>query len=146
MPHAQYPMTGREMLLDLVVGLNLAQVQVMQAAGEPLPPFLRLPALLDTGTDVTAVTPQSLAPLGLTPSGTVQTITAGGKVIVNYYEVSLTVLRPGPTFNPLLTRGMWTITEFLNSTPTLDVLIGMDLLGECLLILDGPNKQFTLGE
>jgi hypothetical protein len=144
MPHAQYPMPGKEMLVEVVVGLNTAQVQAMQAAGQPIPPFVRLHALIDTGTDVTAVTPAALAPLGLTPSGTVQTITAAGMVVVNYYEVSLTILRPGPAFAPGLARGMWTITEFLHSAPGLDVLVGMDVVSECLLIVDGPNQYFTL--
>jgi hypothetical protein len=144
MPHAQFPMPGKELLVEVVVGLNTAQVQVMQAAGQPIPPFIRINALIDTGTDVTAVTPAALAPLSLTPSGAVQTITAGGKVVVNYYEVSLTILRAGSTFAPAWAHGMWTITEFLHSAPGLDVLVGMDLVSEGLLIVDGPNQHFTL--
>jgi hypothetical protein len=28
--------------------------------------------------------------------------------------------------------------------PNVDVLIGMDVLADCLLVLDGPGKQFIL--
>ena len=42
MPHAQFPMPGKELLVEVVVGLNTVQVQVMQAAGQPIPPFIRL--------------------------------------------------------------------------------------------------------
>jgi len=140
MPHAQFPMTGGEMLLEVVIGLNEAQIQAMQAAGLAVPPFVRLNAMLDTGTTVTAVTSPALAPLGLTPSGTAQTITAGGNVVVNYYEVSLTNLLPGAAFAPLMARGMWTVTQLLRSASGLDAILGMDVIREGLLIVDGPNQ------
>ena len=39
----------------------------------------------------------------------------------------------------------WVVTEFLHAPPNIDVLVGLDLMQEWLLILDGPGQRFTLG-
>ena len=36
--------------------------------------------------------------------------------------------------------------EMPQPIPDIEVLIGMDVLNDCLLIFDGPKKEFTLAE
>jgi hypothetical protein len=45
----------------------------------------------------------------------------------------------------MLVRSEWTVTEFLHAPPQIDVLIGLDVLNQCLVVIDGPGGRFTLG-
>ena len=36
------------------------------------------------------------------------------------------------------------VSELANPLPNVDVLIGMDILSECVTLIDGPARQFTL--
>ncbi len=44
----------------------------------------------------------------------------------------------------MLTRGDLTVMELANPIPDVEVLIGLDILLDCRLLLDGPGRQFTL--
>jgi hypothetical protein len=44
----------------------------------------------------------------------------------------------------MLVREQLKVMELLHSPPNFEAMIGMDVLAECLLILDGPGRQFTI--
>jgi hypothetical protein len=144
MPHFTYPITAEGCTLDVLLGLPSADVQALVAAGQPVPPPLSARALLDNAADVTAVAGRLLQQLGVPPGKQVQTHTAGGKPTVYTYELSLSVPNPSGARTPMLTYADLTVAEFRHAPPKADVLIGLDILGQCLLIRNGPGGRFTL--
>jgi hypothetical protein len=144
MPHLTFSIKGIEYTLDVLIGVDGKTMAGLQAAGQPIPAPVRARGQIDTGTDVTAVAPQVLQQLGLVPVGSASTQTAGGPVSVNVFEVSLTVSGPGGAAGPMLVRPNLLVTELATPLPNIDVLIGLDILSECLVVLDGPGRQFTL--
>jgi hypothetical protein len=73
------------------------------------------------------------------------TQTAGGQVHVNLYRVSLSVLGPTGARSPMLVQPDLVVSELVVQLPNVDVLIGRDVLDECLFIHNGPAQQFILG-
>lgn len=146
MPHFTFPTSPEGHVLDVAIWLTATDQQALQAAGWPLPPPpLRARALLDTGSDMTAVATHHLQQLGVGPLISAHSQTAGGTVGVDLYRVRLTILHPMIGAVPLIVCPEWLVMEFLHPPPSLDVLLGRDFADLCLLVLDGPRGYFTLG-
>ena len=145
MPHFTFPASPDGYTLEVLIGLRAQAMQALQAAGQPIPPPLRVRAILDTASDTTAVAGRVLQHFGIPFSTTVQTHTAAGPIQVNVFTISLSVSDPIGVSRAMLVQPEWVVTEFLYPTPQIEVLIGLDLANECLLILDGPGQRFTLG-
>ena len=129
------------LVVDVLVGLDGDSLADLLAAGQPLPPPLQARAIVDTGCDVTAISAVVVQVLGLKVAKSATTQTAGGSVRVDAFEVSLTLPIAGGS---LLVHNQLIVTELAVVIPNIDVLIGLDVLKEGLLVLDGPGKQFTL--
>jgi len=57
--------------------------------------------------------------------------------------VSLSIV--GPTgMGPSLVQPSLEVVELTTPIPNIDVLLGMDVLLQCRLLIDGPARQFTL--
>jgi hypothetical protein len=143
MPHFTVPLSPDGYALDVMVGLRASDMAALQAAGQPIPPPLRARALLDTGTDMTAVAASLLRQLGIGSHADARTHTVGGLVKVDLYWVSLSVLSPSGGITTAQARPEWLVTDFQHAPPNVDVLLGLDVARESLLILDGPGKLFT---
>jgi hypothetical protein len=63
---------------------------------------------------------------------------------VNIYKVSLGITDPTQPVRTWLTQPDLEVTELTTALPDTDVLIGLDVLLDCKLLLDGPARQFTL--
>jgi hypothetical protein len=97
---------------------------------------------MDTATDVTAVAPRLLQGLGLPLYGSAQTHTAGGAVQSGVYEISLSILSPtGP--GAMFTAPQLLATELIHAAPGIEVLVGLDVLLQGILHVDGPAGFFT---
>jgi hypothetical protein len=142
MPRLTFPFGPDGLLVPALLGLTAADLTAAQAAGTSTPGFLHVRAMIDTGTTVTAVAPRVLSLLNLPPGPAVQTTTAAGPVQVRVYWVSFTVyeLTSGGT----LTRDDWVVTNLLHDLDDVDVLFGLDLLREIVLIVTGPGQTFSL--
>jgi hypothetical protein len=145
MPHIKFALSADGMALQAMIGLNGPDTIALVQAGQPVPRPVQVRALIDPGSDRTAAAPQVFQQLGLVPfiSGTCHR--TAGSVNVNLYRVSLTISDPGPKTGPTLALSDLLVSEFAAPLPNIDTLIGMDLLHECLLVLDGPGQQFLLG-
>jgi hypothetical protein len=119
-------------------------MQALHASGQSLPMPLKCRGLIDTGTDVTCIVPHIVTTLGLIPSNPITTQTAAGPVWVRFYEVSLTLYDQAAAPGSDLFRPVWTVTCLPQDLPSVDVLIGMDLLAQVILNVDGPGRRFTL--
>jgi hypothetical protein len=144
MPHLTFVTAIDGPAIDVLIGLSAPKMRSLQNAGQPIPPPSQVRALLDTGTDVSAVSASCLASFGAIPENRVQTQTAGGVVMVDLYKVSLSIGAPGGKKGPMLVRSELEVTQLAHPLPGFDALIGLDVLADCLLIFDGPGRHFTL--
>jgi hypothetical protein len=143
MPQLTFAIPAGELTLTVVVGHNRKALLQLLAAGQPPPAPLWTTALVDTGSNVTCVTSAVLAKLGLTSTGQGSSHTATGPVAVNLFEVSLSIPPASNVPGPMLTLRDLIVMEMPGPIPGIDVLIGMDVLLECKLLLDGPARQFS---
>ena len=70
--------------------------------------------------------------------------TASGSVLVDRYEISLSIFGPAGIAGPALVRPLWNVTSFSRTLPGIEALIGMDLIRQIVLIIDGPTGTFAL--
>src|SRR5262249_17539676 len=99
---------------------------------------------VDTGCNVTAVAPSILRQLGISIVLPAVTQTAGGAMSVNLFEISLTMSGTTGAAGPMFVRPTLLVMELMNPLPDVEVLVGMDVLAECITLIDGPARQFTL--
>jgi hypothetical protein len=144
MPRLTFPIATDGLLVPVLVGLETAILQDLLARGVPLPRPAPGVGLSDTGTTITAVVPRTLAAIGAVSFGQATTTTAAGQVAVQLYRVSLTrydpIRPPADTFG----RGTVFVTDLAHDLPGVAVLIGLDLIRELVLTVDGPAGQFAL--
>jgi hypothetical protein len=144
MPHVTFPTSTDGLIIDALVGLPGAVMTAIQQSGKPIPPPVLIRALVDTGADATSLSGGCAMRVGLKTAGRQSMQTAGGSVIVNQYDISFSISAPHQAGGILSVRPDLRVTEWLYPGPGLDALVGMDVLSEGLLILDGPGRQFTL--
>lgn len=139
-----FPIGKEGLALDVQIGLPATRLQAKLAFGQPFLPVTTVRGLIDTGADATSVTSNVLNRLGLVSSGQVQMTTASGKVVVDRYEISLSIFGPAGIVGPALVRPLWHVTGFSQPLPGFETLIGMDLIRQIVLKIDGPSGMFTL--
>src|SRR5439155_14956447 len=91
MPQLTFPITGAGLAVPVWVGLDGKTTAALHGAGQPIPPPVQARGLLDTCSDVTALASWVLRQLGVPPTTTATTHTAGGVVAVQLFEVSLSI-------------------------------------------------------
>jgi hypothetical protein len=133
------------MVLPVLIGLNGQATADQLALGQkPTPPVLAT-ALIDSASDVTCIATRIVQHLGLPLLLGTTTHSIAGSVQVNLYEVSLSVLRPGPG-RALFTSDQLVVMELPQPPDAAEVLIGLDVLRQMLTMLDGPGGTFTLAD
>jgi hypothetical protein len=144
MAQLTFPIPSGELKLTVIVGHNRKALAAVLAAGQPPPSPIWTTGVVDTGTNVTSVTPLVLQQLGLFSTGQATSHTVSGQTAANLFEVSLSIPPPGNVAGPMLTRRDLTVMEMPSPIPGVEVLIGLDILLDCKLLLDGPAREFTL--
>jgi hypothetical protein len=131
---------------QVLIGLNGNETALLLAAGQPIPAPVSARALVDSGTNVTCVASRILQQLGLAPAQQHQTQTVAGSLFVNLFDVSFNVQNPNATQGPVLVLPQLRVMEMIQQIPDVEVLIGLDVLQQCLLVLDGPHGHFALAD
>ncbi len=131
--------------LGVMIGAEGAQIAALQRAHAPIPRPLQVRGLIDSAADLTAVAPRVLHQLGVIPAARVSTLTAAGSIHVNLFKVSLTISGPKGAAGPMLVRSTLLVSELATALPSIEALIGLDILTECLFGIDGPGEHFLLG-
>jgi hypothetical protein len=145
MPHLTFPTQPDGLVLEAMVGLDGRTISALHQAGRTIAAPIRVRALIDTGTDVSVVVRRVLQALGLSPFRSTTTQTAGGPAVVDLYRVSVGIAGPHGAQGPMLLQPDRIVTDLPAVLPGgIEALIGMDVLAECLLVIDGPGKYFTL--
>jgi hypothetical protein len=75
---------------------------------------------------------------------TTSTHTAAGRIWVNLYEVGLAINDPSLSASSWLAEPYLLVMELSTVLPDADVIVGLDVLLNLNLHLDGPGRKFTL--
>ncbi len=137
------PIAPDGLCVDVRINLDGAAIRSLLAAGQPMPTSFQGRGLLDTGTDMTAISAPILHGLGVPIFGQAQTQGLTGPVAVRVFKVSLCILNLNQPQSPWLVLTDLLVTELPSALPV-DVLIGLDVILGCRLIVDGPGRHFTL--
>jgi hypothetical protein len=143
MPHARYPLTADGLVVPVVVGPSGRDVAARAAAGQPPIRPVQVQALIDSASDLTCLDPQIIRRLGLTQSTTRSTQSFSGSASVGIYEASLSIRHPAGGFVLVLSQLL--VMDMPQQLP-FDALLGLDVLRQLHLLLDGPAGDFTLGD
>jgi hypothetical protein len=70
--------------------------------------------------------------------------TASGVVMVDRYEISISIFGLLGIAGPSLVRPTWNVTSFSQPLAGIEALIGLDLIRQIILKVNGPGGTFTL--
>jgi hypothetical protein len=139
-----FPVTPAGLAVPVLVGWSGSKIATAVAASQPVASPVPARGLLDTGSDVSVVASWILQRLALSKIVSSSSTTTGGRLSVDLFDVCLEISDPARPAGPWLTSSDLRVIEMTTVLPDTDVLIGLDVLLECGLHLDGPAKQFTL--
>jgi hypothetical protein len=142
MPTLTFPIQADGLIVEVIITPSSIQIRQWQAQGVPIPRPLKVQGVMDTGADLTAVAPRVLQALGLPLSQTAHTSTAGGQVQVGVYEISLSIL-PATGSAPMFTDPHLLATELMNAAPGIEALVGLNIILQGVLHVDGPGGTFS---
>jgi hypothetical protein len=135
-------------LVDAFIGISLARVEAIKEAGQEAPKWVRIRALIDTGASITCVDPFILKDtLKLTPTGNTSIVsptTGNQPVNVDQYDVGLFIPPAGEKETWLTIGNLPVVCSELLITAGFHVLIGRDVLAQCLFSYNGSSGSFTL--
>lgn len=144
MPHLTIPVVEEGPLFDVVVGVSRAKEQALRDAGMAAPPAHIVRALIDTGASCSTIDPAIVRHLGLQPTGrtTIITPTTGRQgQEARVYDVSIRLVHVGRSY---VLENSVPVVESSQSHNGFLVLLGRDILRDCLLIYDGPAKSVCI--
>src|SRR5262245_6433378 len=143
MPRLTFPITQDGLSVDVRVNLDTASMAFLHGAGQPVPLSVPGKGLIDTGTDITVVSPLIIQQLGIPVHDYRKTTGIGGQVYVRLFQVTLFILNESQPQLPWFTVSDLLVMEMPSALPV-DVLIGMDVIRISQLLVDGPGQQFVL--
>jgi hypothetical protein len=132
--------------VDVLIAVRPSRAGQLRRAGRPVPSPVEAVAMLDTGASFTLVDTPLLTALGLTTAVNSQQIVVGSgpSFSCDEFNVSFTIVHPksGPRQNLVLPNVP--VLSAAISNLGVGVVIGCDILRNCLLSYDGPGGRFVL--
>ena len=115
------------------------------ASSQQTPAVTAFPMLLDTGADITCISPQIMQQIGLRSIGKRSASTPSGPTSLNTYLADIAIPFGDVTKGAVTTYAIDNVTvmEFLGASPHYQGLIGMDVLGRGLFSVAGYDSRFT---
>lgn len=137
-------------VLPVEVMIPRALEEVLRRNGEPVPAPVRGLALIDTGASNSGVEEAVFQVLRLSPVGKVPIHTPSGPAARYVYPVRIVLGRPPNLL--VIEFGKVVGVQLASSLPPISapmglpliVLLGRDLLANCLFIYNGPQSSFSL--
>jgi hypothetical protein len=144
MPHFTLDIERSGAMLDVGIGISESRRERMMLAGLPVPRLRMVRALIDTGASGTVVDASIPPLLGIEPTSTIR--------------IHTSTTRGSPVEHPVFDLSIWLIHQQSQQvwdrslpiaaadlrTQGLGLLLGRDVLAECLMIYDGPGRRFSL--
>jgi predicted aspartyl protease len=130
-------------LIDCFVSVSHPRQAALKKAGVATPPPVPVRALIDTGASCTCVDPRVIKLLNLSPTGIAQVhtpSTQGSAVAHGMYDAGIIIQASSGN----LSIGTLPVVEARLTMQGFDVLMGRDVLANCVLIYDGFAGTFTL--
>ena len=149
MPHFTLPISSDGPIVAALVAVSEARRGALSAAGQPVPPPVRIRALVDTGASCTCIDEGAIAALGIPPTGRVHVLsptTGATPADKDQFDVALLIPPAEPSQTGLIFPTIAVITTSFAPQP-IQALIGRDILRRCLLTYNGgfgPTGFFTL--
>jgi hypothetical protein len=148
MPHFTLPLSPQGPIVDVGVMVSAARLQVLQDANDAIPQPSIVRALIDTGAGISGVDPSVLQALSLTPTGEaeIHTPSTGGvPVKTPTYDVRIAILAGRSGDQHFLSETIQvTATNLVAQGFCYHVLLGRDILKNCILHYNGADAVFTL--
>ena len=129
---------SRGPIIPVQVGIPASLKAQLEAKGQSVPIPEEIPALVDTGASITAISIETGQRLGLPVTGSVQIGGATGVAQQPVYGAFLRITDPFVEYDPIRLAG-----ANLTGVP-FQMLIGRDVLCKMLLAYDGKRGRFTL--
>jgi hypothetical protein len=143
MPFLSFPIDPGGVLVDIFVAMSTPRIDVLKAAGMKYPPPETAKALIDTGAGISSISPRIARALALVPSGVTpihSATTGGAPQNCNLYDVCLAFVQPSIKVLGVAIP----VIEVELGTPGIEVLLGRDILRQCLCVYDGQSGTFVL--
>lgn len=143
MPIVNYPLAGHGPVIQLYVHVSGQRFGALEAAKQSIPKPVLVDGLIDTGASCSCIDTTILRRLELSPTGSAQMhtpSTSGSPHTCSQYDVSLWLLDPGP-------HNIKVTIPIIDSDFAglgIGMLIGRDILDDCLLVYNGPQKTISL--
>lgn len=107
----------------------------------PSQDILRFEGLLDTGATNSCISPAVVRRLQLEPIGRSPIHTAAGEAVVSNYSVSIVVFLES---EPVTVLCRHVTAAAFTPSPGLDVLIGLDIISQGILVVTRDTFVFTI--
>lgn len=125
-------------ICQVQIGVSQPTANLLREQGKPIPQPVEITALIDTGASGTAVKPEIVQRLQLTPRGVASIATPSTAAqSCNVYDVSL-------TFPTGVMLSIITVIEVPLEGQSIQGLIGRDVLAHGILIYSGYTNTFSL--
>ena len=138
-----FPITRVGLTLEALVGVDGSTMAALQQAGQPITPPVHVRALIDTGTDITAVSAPVIRRLAIPQKVQTFSQTASGLVRARLFNISFSVPDPLGIASPFVLPQLL-VMELTAHLPDIDVLIGLDVVASWQLNIDGPARSFVV--
>lgn len=147
MPFFTSELSPRGPIVSGALWISPARCNALEAAGIPVPPWVPISALLDTGASCRAVDPSCLDALGLTPTGEMEILTPStGRTPQKAftYDVRIGIFAGRQGDLHYLSETLQVMSSDLFAGQGIHVLMGRDILAHCFFAFNGADGLFTL--
>lgn len=144
MPHFSLTFTQGAPIVNMIVGVSGARYQALLAAGQTVPPLQNVRALIDTGASGTCIDPMIFQALELQPTGSIPVLTPSTgnmPVDADTYDAGISI--PNGPQAALVIHNMPVVASELFAAQGFHVLLGRDILQQCVLTYNGAIGLFT---
>jgi hypothetical protein len=143
MPIIHFPISTRGALIDVSIGLSTPKVEMLKESGESVPNPIIVRGLIDTGASGVCIDPIVVKELGLQPKTQLpmQTPSTNGEAVMcQAFDISFSINLACPPF----VTGAVLALEAKLAKMGFQVLIGRDILENCLIVYSGNGSYCTL--
>ena len=134
-------------MVNAALSVSDARRAALLTAGQTIPDFVPIRALLDTGASCTCVDPSVISALGLAPTGSISMVTPSTGTTPHQaaeYDAALVIPAGGPGQPPLIFGTIGIVESHLFTAQGFYALIGRNVLAKCIFHYNGGTGLFTL--